>query len=296
MVWTPTVYSVIALAAATASVGLAATATGHDESYARSFRWLILAMAGWAGLYGLQLGFTTQAAQLAAFRLVTLAGGVVPTLWLVFAAAYAGIGDRLRAAWPLLAVEPAVFAVATLTNSWHGLLWSVESFTPPGPVGRVFVDFGVTHYLHMAYSYVLVVVGVAVLVRVAVVGPAVTSRQSALLLAGATPPFLINVAEFTVGVPAPVGTTPFAFVVTGAVWGLALFRFDLLDRAAPARRRALGNVGTGLAVTDEHGRVVDINELAQAVFDDSPTEGDTLRPAVPDGAEVTRLDGTTGRR
>jgi len=292
MVWTPTVYSVVALVAAAGSVGLAATATGRDEPYARSFRWLMLGMAGWAGLYGVQLGFTVPAAQLAGFRLVTIAGGIVPTLWLVFVVAYAGVSDRLRAAWPLLAVEPVVFAAATLTNPWHGRFWSVESFTAPGPVGRVLVDFGTAHYLHMAYGYVLVVVGVAVLVRVAVVGPAVTSRQSALLLAGATPPFLVNVAEFTVGIPAPVGTTPFAFVVTGAVWGLALFRFDLLDRAAPARRRALGNVGTGLAVTDEHGRVVDINDLAQAVFDDSPTEGDTLRPAVPDGAEVTQLDGS----
>lgn len=292
MVWTPTVYSVLALGAAAGSVALAATAADRDESYARSFRWLILAMASWTGLYGVQLGFTPPAFQLATFRAVTIAGGVVPTLWLVFAATYAGVGDRLRAVRPLLIVEPVVFAVAVLTNAWHGLFWSVESFTPAGPVGRVLVDFGTVHYLHMAYSYVLVVVGVAVLVRVAVVGPTVSTRQSVLLLAGAVPPFLVNVAEFTVGVPAPVGTTPFAFAVTGGVWGLALFRFDLLDRTAPARQRALGNVGTGLAVTDENGRVVEIDELARAVFDGSPAEGDTLRPAVPDGAEVTRLDGS----
>ena len=292
MVWTPTVYSVVALAAAAGSVALAVRTAGREESYARSFRWLILGLAGWAGLYGLQLGFTAPAAQLVTFHVVAVVGSTVPTLWLVFAATYAGHRDRLAAVWPLLVVEPAVFSLAVLTNSWHELVWSGASFSGTGPVGRVFVDFGSVYLVHVTYGYLLVLAGLVVLVRVAVLGPTVSTRQSTLLIAGATPPFLANVAELTVGVPAPVDTTPFAFTATGVVWGLALFRFDLLDRTAPARQRALGNVGTGLAVTDERGMVVDIDELARAVFDGSPTEGDTLRPAVPDGSEVTQLDGS----
>jgi signal transduction histidine kinase len=157
--------------------------------------------------------------------------------------------------------------------------------------------FGPMYYLHIAYAYVATPVGFGLLV-LATIRSTLYRTQAGLLVLGGIPPLVANVT-FSLGLnwgslPA-VDFTPFAFVVTGPCFGLALFRFDLLERVPVARERLIADADDGFVVLDESERIVMFNPTAALILDD-PAEGEPIReclPATAEGSTPADVDGTT---
>jgi len=289
--WEPTPYALIGFVAAGISVAVAVTTYRHrHERGVRPFFGLLVALAGWSLASALQLGFTTRAEQLLWQRLGFTVGGAIPAFWLLFTLEYTGRGEWLtRRRRAILAVDPVVYAALTLSNPVHGLVWDGASLTTTagGPVLTLSLNLG--YYLHITYAYLLVTAGLLFLASTFVRASDVYRGQTGLLLLGALPPFLGNIA-FTLR--APLGPlpgldpTPFAFVVTGVLFGLALFRFDLLARTPVARRRVLEEQGDGLVVLDTAGEVVNTNRVARDVLDPPPAVGEPVTTLDAGGAET----------
>ncbi len=293
MAWAPTAYTLIGLTAAAISIAVAVDAWLHrSERTALSFMFLMLTLAAWSLVYAVQLGFDTLAAQLVWQRVTFAVAAFVPTVWLVFTIQYAGYDSWLnsRRCAALVGV-PVAFAVLSLTNPTHGLVWTDARLgsTAAGPVPEV--AFGLGYRVHIVYAYLLVAVGIGLLVLVAGRTWRMYHKQVGLLVAGATPPFLAHIS-FTLGIsPVPnLDLTPFVFAVTGLLFGFALFRFDLLERTPFARERALDETGDGLVVVDEEGVVVDVMGTAPAVMGGHPGLGTPIEEALP----VTGLASTDG--
>ncbi len=305
MSWELTSYTVLALFAVVVSSSLSVVALrNRSEPYTKTFLALMVALAGWAGLYGVQLGFTDVSSQLVWLRAAVAVGAVVPTLWLVFAVQYVGAGDRLfDGPWWLLGIEPILAAVLTLTNGSHQLVWGdpeayrLTGLALPGGIvpNTVVADvtLGPGYAIHSAYSYALIAVGVLLVGRVVFSESSLLTTQASLLVAGAIPPSVANLTYLMGVSPIPnLDTTPFAFVVTGVVWGVALYQLDFLDRGPTAQRRAVQEAGGGLIVVDEDGTVVKTNEIGREVFDPSPTVGEPVDDLLPyPDADPTALDG-----
>lgn len=295
MAWTVTPYSLGAFLAAGLSALLAFTAVrNRSEPSAEPFAALMIALGAWSGLYGIQLGFDSVVGQVVWFRSATAIATVVPTLWLLFTLRYSGVIERLsRTHVRLLTVEPAVVLLLVLTNWAHGLFWESPTLATVGQYPILDIALADVYFVHIVYSYVLIVVGTVLLGRVVVSGSSIVTRQASLLIVGTVPPTAVN-AAYTLGVsPLPnLDVTPFAFVVTGVVWSLALFQFDLLDRSQIAQRRVIHDAGSGLIIFDEAGVVVETNDIARDVFDPSPSVGDPVGPLLTDGgSDPTTLDG-----
>ncbi|MFB6177426.1 MAG: histidine kinase N-terminal 7TM domain-containing protein [Halobaculum sp.] len=296
MSWVVTPYSLGAFLAAGLSALLALAALrNRSEPSAEPFAALMIALGAWSGLYGVQLGFDSVIGQLVWFRSAIAVAAVVPTLWLLFALRYSGEIERLSETHRrLLAVEPAAVLLLVLTNWAHGLFWRSPTLATSGQYPVLDITLTNVYFVHVVYSYVLILVGIALLGRVVVSGSSIVTTQASLLIVGTVPPTAVN-AAYTLGVsPVPnLDVTPFAFVVTGVVWSLALFQFDFLDRSQIAQRRVIHDAGSGLVVVDDDGAVVEANDIARDVFDPSPSVGDPVGPLLPDGgSDPTALDGT----
>jgi signal transduction histidine kinase len=281
MPWQPTVYSLLAFGAAGISASVAARIWEYrDERGAPLFIGLLLAATGWSAAYGIQLGFTTEAAQLVWQRMAVAIGGSIPTLWVLFAFTYVGRDGWLTpAVRAMLLAQPVTFAALSLTNPHHGLIWDslVLEETAVGPA--LVPTFGEGMFLHLGYSYLAILAGLGVLFYIFVRDPTIYRTQTALLMGGAIVPMSVNVA-YTFGLswgPFPaLDPTPFSFVITGTLVGLAFFRFDLLTRAPVARQHVLNEMGDGLLVLDTDGQVVDANGVAQQVLDADTLAGHTV--------------------
>ena len=302
MVWRATPSSLLSLAAVAVAALVVVGGWRHrDERGAWPLLVLMIALGSQSLAYAVQLGYMTRAGQLLWQQIGLILGTTIPTLGLLFAVQYAGYDDRLtRSRLAVLAVEPALFALLALTNPAHGLVWSGSELvaTSVGPV--ISSSFGVAYYLHRSYSYLVVVAGIAVLGSVLGRSSSVYRRQAGALIMGVFPPFILNVAV-TLGVswgPLPVlDPTPLAYVVTGVMWALALFQFDLLERTPIARKRVFDETGDGLIVADTDGRVVDVNSVARQALTPTPAVGSRITTLV-DGADspeaaLRRLDRRT---
>jgi signal transduction histidine kinase len=291
MVWQPTLYSLLAFGAAGISLAVATQIRAYrEERGAVLFIGLLLAASGWAAAYGIQLGLSTAVGQRFFQRLGVAVGGSIPVLWLLFAFTYSGRDGWLtRRVLAVLAVEPVAFVMLTLTNPVHNLIWRDLDLAETAVGLALEPTFGVGMYTHVVVAYLNIVAGLGALFYVFLRNPTVYRTQTALLMLGAIVPLSANIAFFA-GLswgPFPaLDPTPFTFVITGVLVGLAFFRFDLLTRAPVARQHVLNEMGDGLLVLDTDGQVVDANAVARRLLDaDSPV-----------GRPVTALfeDGNTG--
>lgn len=300
MVWQPTLYSLLAFGATGVSLAVAARIWDHrGERGAMLFIGLLLAAAGWSMTYGIQLGLSTEAGQRFWQRLGVAAGGSIPTLWLLFAFTYSGRSGWLtRRVVAALAVEPVLFASLTLTSFAHDLIWADLELVEVAAGTVLEPTFGVGMYAHVAVAYTNIILGLGVLFYVFLRNPTIYRTQTALLMLGAIAPLSANMAffaGFSWG-PFPVlDPTPFTFVVTGALVGLAFFRFDLLTRAPVARQHVLNEMGDGLLVLDTNGEVVDANSVAGQLLDADRLVGRPVAELFPDDGEEAVLDSLGGR-
>lgn len=303
MAWSPTTYSLAAFAGA----GVCALVVGmawrvRSKPDAPAFIALMLGFAGWAFLYAVQLGVPTRTGQLAWQRLALSVGGTIPTLWLVFTLTYTDRAEWLtRRTLAALAIEPMVLAVAVLTNPAHNLIWQGATFPPNRVPPVVVLEFGPAYYVQIAYAYLLVTAGLAVLGVSLVRASRLYRTQTTLLLVGALPPFATNLL-YTLRVdwgPLPaLDPTPLVLPLTGLLFGLALYQFDLLDRTSVARERILSETDDGFVVLDEQGEIVDFNPVARKVLTAPQPTGRSIREVLPDtidGADdaLAAIDGAT---
>jgi signal transduction histidine kinase len=295
--WEPTLYTVVGVVAAVLFFLIAVVGREHrSQPAAKAFLALITAMGGWALCYAVGLGFTTLDGQLVWQRSALAIGGLVPSLWFLFAVQYTN-----REAWltpavrALMIVDPLVFGLLTLTNPTHGLIWSDPVLVSYGSLHVVEFAFGPAYLLHLAYTYVVTPVGFGLLLFSAV-RSTLYRTQAGLLLVGAIPPLVANttfVLGIDPGVIPSLDYTPFAFVVTGPCFGLALFRFDLLERVPVARKQIIADADDGFVVLDERLRVVRANPSAERILG-GPIENDPIADHFPsDEFALDAVSGTT---
>ncbi len=309
MAWQPTLYSFLAFGAAGISLAMAIRIREHrEERGAVLFIGLLLAAAGWSALYAVQLGSSGEGVQQFWQRLGVTVGGSIPTVWLLFAVAYSGRGGWLtRPVEAALLAEPVGFALLTLTNPVHDLVWRELDLVETAVGPALEPTFGPAMYGHLVWSYLAIVAGLAVLFYVFLRNPTVYRKQTVLLMFGAIVPMSANMA-FVSGLswgPFPaLDPTPFTFVVTGVLVGTAFFRFDLLTRAPVARQHVLNEMGDGMLVLDTDSEVVDANRVARrALGTDSPVgcpatalfDGDESQESTgPDWLDGRTLTATVG--
>jgi signal transduction histidine kinase/uncharacterized membrane protein len=285
-----TLLSVPPLVAATIALGLAAVAWRHrDRATGLPFFVLMVTIAGWSAFSAVRLATTSDVGQVVLHRIATLFAMFVPVVWLWLTARYAEFetlqGTRVLG---LLSVEPVVFAVALLTNPLHGWIWREVVVASQSPRVLTFSP-AIGHRLHLAYAYVLVLVGLGILVSVYRNASRVHRRQAGMLLTGAAVPLTVNVLINFGASPIPgFDLTPASFTVTGVIFALALFRYDLLDYTPVAYRNVTDVLGDGVIVLDPENHIREFNENAETILGTSLTVGDRLDDGLPGAATGVR--------
>lgn len=297
MAWDPTLYTVVGVVAAGLFFLIAAVGRTHrTQPAAKAFLAMITVMGGWVLCYAVGLGFTTLDAQLVWQRSALAIGGIVPSLWFLFAVQYTGRGSWLTpTVRALMILDPLVFGLLALTNPTHGLIWTAPTIVTYGSLHAVEFAFGPAYLLHLAYTYVVTPIGFGLLLF-STVRSTLYRTQAGLLLVGAIPPLVAN-TTFTLGIePGVVPSldyTPFAFVVTGPCFGLALFQFDLLERVPVARKQIVADADDGFVVLDQDLRAVTANPSAERILG-APIEGNPVAEQFPaDEFDLGTVSGTT---
>jgi PAS domain S-box-containing protein len=240
-----------------------------------AFALLMAAAAEWALAYALSL--TSDGADLKLFwiRVRYLGIVIVPGAWLAFALFQTGRGKRVtRRNLILLTIEPLLILLLVWTNEWHHLYWAKVTLERFGPFTLIEATPGIFYWVHVAYSYLLIVYGSALFIQMVVRSPHLYRQQSLAVLIGAIGPLIGDVLS-TFGLLASyswLDLTPFFFTLTGLAMSWAFFRFRLLDIVPVARDAVIDSMSDGVLVLDANNRIVDINPVAEGIINPSASE------------------------
>jgi PAS domain S-box-containing protein len=266
-VFWPTTVQAVALFASTAlSIWAAVIArTRRGVPGGAAFGWMMLAIAWWSfasAMHTLSDDFNTRVF-ISKFQYLGVAS--VGVLWLLFTTGYS------RIAWPqpritrvLVWIVPVITLVLVATNDQHRLHWSAieEVMTPIGR--RLIYRGGSWYWVHASYSYVLVLIGTAILVRGLRRFPPPYRLQTALIIIGAVVPLIGNLLYLTGALPVTgLDLTPIAFTVSGACFTWGIYRYRLFGLVPVAREMVVDSMDDGVIVLDAQRRLVDLNAAAE---------------------------------
>ncbi len=199
----------------------------------------------------------------------------------------------------LLAVEPALLAVTAALPATRELV--IADLAPATADGQGRAVFGPLFLAHTLYSYGLVCLAYAHLVRRYRRSAGVFRRQIAVLLASAllsTVGNVFSVSQLLDGTGTDL--TPLFFLVTGLVDWWAVFRGGLLRLVPVAREQVVDTVPDAVVVVDPGGLVIDVNPAAVRLLrrlHPGPVRDPVGRPLddVAGPRAVAVLDGTERR-
>lgn len=232
------------------------------------FAILMLLIAIWGGSYFLSvIAGTNLNAKIFWSNIEYIGVVMTPVVWLIFSIEYAG-----RERWFthrrlfMLSVIPLLSLIVMFTNPLHKRFWTDFHAVQVGPLWVLSSDFGPFFWLHAAYSYFLILLGFALMLRTLVRQIAVYRGQIAGILIGLSAPLLSSIVTLSGVLKVPLDLTPFSFTITGLVLAWTLFRFRLFDLTPIAREMIIESMQDGMIVLDAQNRVIDLNPAAGEIL------------------------------
>jgi len=230
-----------------------------------AFGWMMIAIALWSFTSAMHTLIGDYATRVTISKFQYLAVAPIGVLWLLFTTQYS------RIAWPaeritrvIVWIVPAITLLLAATNEQHHFYWSsiTEVATPLGT--RLIYHGGPWYWVHVVYSYFLILIGTATLVRGLRRFPPPYRRQTALIILGAIVPWVGNVLYLTKLLPITgLDLTPIAFTASGACFTWGIYRHRLFGLVPVARDMVVDSMDDGMIVLDAQRRLVDLNAAAE---------------------------------
>ncbi len=239
----------------------------RHTSGATPFSVLMWILFQWGISYILQLAATDLPTKFLWDKIMFLGVVATPVAWLTFAVEYIG-----RKAWinprrlVLLSILPVITTIVIWTSDWHALFWKSYELVEQGGFLLLKTDNGIWFWVHAAYTYLLIMVGLVLIIRALLHWPAQYRAQMVFVLISTLTPLIANAITIFQILPIYIDLTPFAFIVTGIGMAYAMFRHRLLDIAPIARDIVINGMKDGMIILDADRRIVDLNPAAQEIL------------------------------
>ncbi|WP_181686272.1 histidine kinase N-terminal 7TM domain-containing protein [Halorhabdus salina] len=261
---------------------------------------MLLGAAMWSTTDGLSMANLGASGTLFWAKLGLAITAVVPLAWFLTAVEYTGYDRSITSRHLLgLLVEPIAFSGLIWTTGSHDLVWSNPQLASLGPYTTITATRGLAYWGHVVYSYALIALGALLLVRVILRANDLYRAQSTALLLAIVIPLVANTALLFGITPAGIDVTSVAFVASGAVVTVAIFRRQLLSVAAGTREigrdELVDQLYDPVFIVDNNGVVNDCNpagtDLVGTSFDN--TVGESLVDLLPDLNAVFPTENTS---
>jgi diguanylate cyclase (GGDEF)-like protein/PAS domain S-box-containing protein len=231
------------------------------------FGLLSAAAAFYSLTYGLEIASSPLALKILWIKVENLGIVTLGPFWILFAIRYT---QQMR--WfsriHLIALFIIPFTTLFLLASpWSNLHYAkLSEFSIMG--GPLVIARGPWYWVQIIYSYSLILISALLIIRSIVQYPGVYQGRNAIILIGLIIPWLANF-YFIFGAKLfpdnylPVDFTPVAFILTGLLYSIGIFRFGLFDLIPIARDIVFENIPELVMVLDPQNRIIDLNQTGQ---------------------------------
>lgn len=188
----------------------------------------------------------------------------IPVLIFIMALQYTGRGKWLKPSRSLsLMVIPLLTNGLLWSNDLHGLMRQAVSLDTSKPYALLVKTYGAWFWIHSAYSYLLFLAAIILLVNAWINAPNPLRGQIAILTGGLLLVILGNIFHIVYfNKVLPVDLTVLFYTPAGLIMSVGLFRQRLFELTPVARDRVVESMRDGILVLDLFGRVADVNPAA----------------------------------
>ncbi|MDN3202590.1 sensor histidine kinase [Algoriphagus sediminis] len=243
-------------------------------------RWLALTMlciAIWGVFYGLELASQNISDMIFWGKLQYIGIALAPAAWLYFTLKYTDY--KLQRNRPLvysLLLIPIVTIILVWTNESHHWHYISIGLNESGPIPLLKLENGPWYFVNVAYSYLVFSLGILVLwKRFRFADPLHRAQTRLILFAGIFPLFFNLLYQTGIFIPYDgIDLTPYAFLFTYIIVGIAILKFNLFSIKPIARDKVVEAITKGVLVLDEKNLVVDFNPAMESF---NPREVELMR-------------------
>ena len=235
---------------------------------ARDLTLLMIAAALWSLADGIALAANTLWLKLLFSKISHIGIQAVPVFFFLFVLSFTNYSPALttrQRAW--LWVVPLLAMLAAMTNDWHHHFWTDVTLVNTSYGLEDEYSHGVLFWIAAIYSYGLILMATALLLRAAVANVHRYRMQAVVMVTAAAIPWVANIVYILDLTPWPwLDLTSIAFSVTGALLAWALLRLGLLHILPVARTQLVEHMNEGMVVIDTRNILVDVNPAGAALL------------------------------
>jgi PAS domain S-box-containing protein len=194
----------------------------------------------------------------------------IPVLFLLFASEYRNATFYKKPFWRYgIWVVPAISVLLLFTNSLHGLFFKPSTLELFDGIPVRIAEYGAWWWVHLLYSYILLVFAIAQLVRILLSSSTGNNRQVYLLLFASLVPIVSNILYvFAVRPLGFIDLTPVAFTITSTLFVLGISLGDIMLVRPVALRVLFDSLPDGIVVLDKNCNIIDANPMVKELVDD----------------------------
>lgn len=237
------------------------------------FQILMFSVAYWALNYAIELSIVHLSLKIFVqeIRFVVISFIGVIDLWLVLL-----ILDKAEWVkgwrWKSLFIIPVIIVLSALTSEYHTLFRYNYGVDLTGPLPTLTFLNGPLYYIHIGYTYLLIIIGFALLLFSRGESHRIYQKQRILLFGALAFPIILDILfQFSWTPIHGVNPTPIFFWIVGIIYVVALFRFGFLDIAPIARSRVIEEMGMPMIALSIDSRIADLNPAAEKLLNGDST-------------------------
>jgi len=222
-----------------------------------------LGVALWAIFTAVEIAATTLSTKILFHKLEGASGILSVTAMAYFALELTSPGKKAnRRTISLISLGIFVLLILMVTNDLHHLIWTGFWFDEFLRVGR-----GPLNLLLIAYVLFIPFLAVFLFLRLSLKSHGIYRQQAILLAIGSSLPVLTLFLEFAGVNPfAPLDPVILMWTVSCLLYGLAIFRYRMLELVPIGRDTAIERMANGLVVLDAENQIVDFNPAAGEIL------------------------------
>ncbi|MEL6159454.1 MAG: diguanylate cyclase [Cyanobacteria bacterium J06554_11] len=227
----------------------------------RPFTWLMIAIAGYAGVGAMGAASVTATSTIFWAQMEAVLSSAVTALFFTFTLHFTHRRQWLTPQRRSLVWVMPIFNMAlVISNPWHQWVWS--EIVPIQETHLLLFQNGPAYLWLAVWFYIYVITGSLLVGRAALNIDKIYRQQAITVIVSALPPVVVGTLYVFEWVPPGISLLPMSFLFTGIVYFTSLFRFRLFDLLPIARDTLIERMADSVLVVDNKDRVTDMNPAA----------------------------------
>jgi len=271
-----------ALSLIATTINLLITKVAYDHRNQRggwSFSGLMFAVSWWGFAAGMQYSAFDLDANIFWAKMLYFGIAQIPIWYTCFAWELSGNQHLItKRNMLLMSIVPVIIVLMVWTNDYHQFVWTDYTWIEKYQAWEYTKNWGLNIFI-VGYIYAWLLYGGFLIARETIRDIHEFFWQGIMLLAGIIIPWVMNFLYIVNITSIGLDPTPMTFTISGLLFMLGIFRFQLLNFIQVAYAEVISGMNDGMIIVNDGGKVLEFNPAAKKQLKELATivKGMTLK-------------------